>query len=146
MTPREALAQRSCRRTFLCSSAGLLGGAALSSLLPSEPLLAVDAPPSLGIVNPLHLAAKAKRVIFLCMAGGPSHLETLDYKPKLAELHGKILPIALVSRKKRQCILDQALQNTDSARWLTMRCPTILWASRRVAFPPLDSFASRRPS
>ena len=35
---------------------------------------------------------KAKRVIFLCMAGGPSHLETFDYKPKLDELHGKPMP------------------------------------------------------
>ena len=32
---------------------------------------------------------KAKRVIFLYQAGGPSHLETFDYKPKLAEMHGK---------------------------------------------------------
>jgi len=45
---------------------------------------------SLGI--PQHIAARAKRVIFLCMAGGPSHLETLDYKPKLAEMHGKAMP------------------------------------------------------
>ena len=40
-------------------------------------------------INPLHHPAKAKRVIFLYQAGGPSHLETFDYKPKLAELHGK---------------------------------------------------------
>jgi hypothetical protein len=31
-------------------------------------------------------------VIFLYQAGGPSHLETLDYKPKLAEMHGKPMP------------------------------------------------------
>ena len=35
---------------------------------------------------------KAKRIIFLTMAGGPSHLETLDYKPKLAEMHGQPMP------------------------------------------------------
>ena len=44
--------------------------------------------------NPLaprdpHFAAKAKRVIFLCMRGGPSHLDTFDYKPQLAKDHGK---------------------------------------------------------
>ena len=44
------------------------------------------------MVNPLHHAAKAKRVIWLYMAGGPSHLETFDYKPKLAELSGKPMP------------------------------------------------------
>jgi uncharacterized protein DUF1501 len=43
-------------------------------------------------VNPLHHPAKAKRVIFLYQAGGPSHLETFDYKPKLAEMHGKPMP------------------------------------------------------
>ncbi|MCX6609761.1 MAG: DUF1501 domain-containing protein, partial [Acidobacteria bacterium] len=37
-------------------------------------------------------AAKAKRVIFLYQAGGPSHLETFDSKPKLAEMHGKPMP------------------------------------------------------
>src|SRR5690348_12565289 len=40
----------------------------------------------------LHYPAKAKRVIFLYQAGGPSHLETFDYKPKLAEMHGKAMP------------------------------------------------------
>jgi hypothetical protein len=45
-----------------------------------------------GAVFPLHHPAKAKRVIFLYQAGGPSHLETFDYKPKLAEMHGKAMP------------------------------------------------------
>ena len=35
---------------------------------------------------------KAKRVIWLYMAGGPSHLETFDYKPQLAEMHGQPMP------------------------------------------------------
>ena len=39
-----------------------------------------------------HHAPKAKRVIFLYMSGGPRHLETFDYKPKLAELDGKPMP------------------------------------------------------
>ena len=48
--------------------------------------------PYRGAVNPLHFAPKAKRVIFLCMAGGPSHLELFDDKPKLAEMHGQPMP------------------------------------------------------
>jgi hypothetical protein len=44
------------------------------------------------VVNPLHYAPKAKRVIFLYQAGGPSHLETFDPKPKLTEMHGKPMP------------------------------------------------------
>ena len=44
------------------------------------------------MVNPLHFAPKAKRVIYLYMAGGPSHLETFDYRPKLVAMHGKPMP------------------------------------------------------
>ncbi|MFN7889502.1 MAG: DUF1501 domain-containing protein, partial [Pirellula sp.] len=44
--------------------------------------------------NPLapkapHFKPRAKRVIFLCMQGGPSHVDTFDYKPKLASDAGK---------------------------------------------------------
>src|SRR5262245_24716187 len=47
--------------------------------------------------NPLepkkpHFPARAKRVIFLCMEGAPSHVDTFDYKPKLPELDGKSMP------------------------------------------------------
>lgn len=48
-----------------------------------------------GILSPTHLPMKAKRVIHLCMAGGPSHLETLDFKPELAKQHGKPMPQSL---------------------------------------------------
>ena len=44
------------------------------------------------MINPLHFPAKAKRVIFLYQAGGPSHLETFDYKPKLAAMNGQPMP------------------------------------------------------
>jgi hypothetical protein len=45
-----------------------------------------------GVIQPLHHPARAKRVIFLYQAGGPSHLETFDFKPKLKEMHGKPMP------------------------------------------------------
>ncbi len=80
-----------CRRAFLGRSVSGLGVFALNSLL-SRSLFAAD---SKGVVNPLHHPAKAKRVIFLYQAGGPSHLETFDYKPKLAEMHGKPMPESL---------------------------------------------------
>jgi hypothetical protein len=67
------------RRAFLGRGIAGLGLTALHSLL---------AQPKSG----LHFPAKAKRVIFLYQAGGPSHLETFDYKPKLAEMHGKGMP------------------------------------------------------
>src|SRR5262249_31616491 len=85
---KPLLETETCRRAFLGRSVSGLGVFALNSLL-SRSLLARD---SKGIVNPLHHPAKAKRVIFLYQAGGPSHLETFDFKPKLAEMHGKPMP------------------------------------------------------
>ena len=83
------------RRTFLGYGISGLGLWALNSLLnprllASEPALSPQE--SRGVVNPLHHPPKAKRVIFLYQAGGPSHLETFDYKPKLAEMHDKAMP------------------------------------------------------
>src|SRR5580692_5115722 len=77
-----------CRRTFLGRGIAGLGLLGLNALLDPR-LFAAD---SKGVVNPLHHPAKAKRVIFLYQAGGPSHLETFDYKPKLAEMTGKPMP------------------------------------------------------
>ena len=81
------------RRSFLNGVSVGIGSLALTSMLGPRGL-AKEASPlaSGGAVNPLHFAPKAKRVIHLCMAGGPSHLETLDYKPKLAEMNGKGMP------------------------------------------------------
>jgi len=45
-----------------------------------------------GVVSPRHHPPRVKRVIHLYMAGGPSHLETFDYKPKLQELDGQPMP------------------------------------------------------
>lgn len=70
------------RRAFLEKSVAGFGLAALGNLFAKQP----------GMINPLHHAPKAKRVIFLYQAGGPSHLETFDFKPKLAEMHGKPMP------------------------------------------------------
>ncbi|HVX10594.1 MAG TPA: DUF1501 domain-containing protein [Pirellulales bacterium] len=80
------------RRTFLNRATTGMASAVLANFLRPTFAPAADRPAALGEVNPLHFAPKAKRVIFLCMAGGPTHLETLDYKPKLAELHGQPMP------------------------------------------------------
>ena len=84
---------RLTRRTFLGKTVRGVGSLALASLL--TPSL-VNAAPEIdrwqGIVTTPHVPPKAKRIIHLCMAGGPSHLETLDYKPQLAELHGQPMP------------------------------------------------------
>ena len=80
------------RRAFLGRGAAGLGVVALNSLLGPRVLAQAPAMQSRGVVNPLHFAPKAKRVIFLYQAGGPSHLETFDYKPKLADMTGKAMP------------------------------------------------------
>ena len=76
------------RRAFL-GRAGL-GTMGLASLLQAADRPQVDKWP--GVLAQLHHKPKIKRVIHLCMAGGASHLETLDYKPKLREMHGKPMP------------------------------------------------------
>src|SRR6266571_5823385 len=83
------------RRTFLGRGAAGLGVVALNSLIGPRLFAATQATQSRGVVNPLDVPPKAKRVIFLYQAGGPSHLETFDYKPKLAELSGTPMPESL---------------------------------------------------
>ena len=94
--PLEYLRLQQTRRSFLGQASLGVGSAALSSLMARDLLAARPMDPALiasrGAVNPLHFAPKAKRVIFLCMAGGPSHLETFDYKPQLAKMNDQSMP------------------------------------------------------
>lgn len=90
MNPFEQYTLRETRRQFLGKAARGMGAVALASLLGSGKALAEE--PWRGIINPTHFAPRAKRVIHLYMAGGPSHLETFDPKPKLAELSGQPMP------------------------------------------------------
>ncbi len=69
------------RRAFLSGGLGL-GGIALSDLLAGEG----------GVLARPHHAPRAKRVIFLFQSGGPSQLETFDYKPLLSQMQGEPLP------------------------------------------------------
>jgi hypothetical protein len=105
------------RRAFLGRSMAGFGLLALNSLL--DPKLMASTTTSdgrwRGVVHPLHFPPKAKRVIFLYQAGGPSHLETFDYKPKLAEMNEKEMPesftkgqqIAQLQGKKLICFGPQ---------------------------------------
>ena len=79
------------RRRFLKRTSLGLGSMALSNLLNNN---AVAAPMSEdnGILNGGHYPAKAKRVIYLFQSGGPSQIETFDYKPALKKWHGKEIP------------------------------------------------------
>ncbi len=106
------------RRTFLGRTSLGLGSLALAGLLRPELLRAAAAPreePWRGVVRPLHLPARAKRVIFLYMSGGPSQLETFDNKSALANLDGRPMPdsvtrgqpIAQLQGQKLVCMAPQ---------------------------------------
>ncbi|TWU02809.1 DUF1501 domain-containing protein [Stieleria varia] len=93
------------RRTFLSRTGVGLGSTAFSALMARD-LMAGDlkagessasginasSPNAAGRSGLPHHSPKIKRVIFLCMAGGPSHLETFDHKPELAAMDGKPMP------------------------------------------------------
>lgn len=84
------------RRTFLNRFGMGLGGLALANLMKPANLLAATTGADRGMLDgQLHFPAKAKRVIYLFMAGGPSQLETFDYKPLLNQRHGEELPVSV---------------------------------------------------
>ena len=86
------------RRGFLKKSALGFGSVALASLMGPSSLYGNDlmdgGTKNLmgGALGGTHFPAKAKRVIYLFQSGGPSQLETFDYKPELAKWHGKEIP------------------------------------------------------
>ena len=79
------------RRQLFGRSATGIGTAALASLLNPQ-LFAAGVP---GVLPTTHLPPQVKRVIYLFMSGGPSHIDLLDYKPKLKEFHGQELPASI---------------------------------------------------
>ncbi len=84
------------RRAMLGRTCAGLGAMALASLLEQDSL---SAEPSRagrpGTLKELHFPAKAKRVIYLVMSGGPSHIDLFDYKPALQKLNGTELPASI---------------------------------------------------
>ena len=92
---REASTQDVKRRMFLGRSTSLLGTAAFAKLLGGEASQAYAAsslPKIQGLPELPHFVPKAKRVIYLFMAGGPSHIDLFDYKPGLQKIDGQPLP------------------------------------------------------
>ena len=85
------------RRHFLSRLSLGLGSAALGSLLGCADRTTEETPPNplRGILNPSHVAPKAKRVIYLFQSGGPSQMDLFDYKPMLGKMHGQELPASV---------------------------------------------------
>ncbi len=91
------------RRTFLRRAGAGFGSIALTALLADEGKLFADADPADPLApKPPHFPAKAQRVIFLFMSGGPSHVDTFDPKPELQRLHGERLPSSFGPVKTRR--------------------------------------------
>ena len=91
------------RRVFLQRSAAGLGTIALGSLLQAH-------------AGQLHFAPKAKRVIFLFMAGGPSHVDLFDPKPRLNELDGQKIPAELLKDHQQFALIRGTPSLKGSAR------------------------------
>jgi hypothetical protein len=95
------------RRAFLGKAMRGLGGVALASLLRPSILQAAPTP---GVLQTFAYPQKAKRVIWLAMAGGPSHLETFDPKPKLAKMDGQPMPESLTKGQQLAQLQGQPLR------------------------------------
>lgn len=100
---------RRTRREFLWEAGAGFTGVALAGLMGLDASRVRAAEPEFpgGFVNPLaprrpHLPAKAKSVIFLFMYGGPSHVDTFDYKPQLAALDGKTIAVKTFGRSGKK--------------------------------------------
>src|ERR1041385_7619139 len=108
------LNRRLSRRDLLRVSSTGFGALALAGLLGEEVRAAESVSggaPSPLAVKPPHFPARAKRVIFLFMHGGPSQVDTFDYKPLLKRDHGKPLPF------KRPKVVSSETFNLLKSPW-----------------------------
>jgi hypothetical protein len=103
------------RRHFFKNCAVGVGGIALASLLQDAAFGASSiAPVTLSSeTRGYHLQPRAKNVIYLFMAGGPSQLEMFDFKPKLIELNGKPIPDSMIAGK-RFAFMDSSFKNRST--------------------------------
>jgi len=142
--------QTRTRRHFLWECAAGLGGVALSSLWGCSPPSAKFADMHVHRdlskpfdVLPPHYPAKAKRVIYIHLAGAPSQLELFDYKPELQKLDGKDCPQSLLEGKRFAFIkgVPQMLghqvgfkQYGQSGAWLSDHLPHFSKMADEVTF------------
>ena len=129
------------RRDFFGRFALGLGGIALSQLLPRSFAASAAAKPFRGVLARPHFAPRAKRIIYLFMAGGPSQLDLFDYKPLLNQRNGEDLPESvrmgqrLTGMSANQAQLPMAgsifnfAQHGASGAWMSDLLP---WTSRLV--------------
>ena len=127
MNSKQQLDTLQSRRKFLTNSGMGLGTAALTSLVPNLSMAGTGGP---------HFAPKAKRVIFLFMAGAPSQVDLFDHKPNLAKLFKKELPesirggqrVTAMTKGKEKLIAPTKFkfaQQGESGVWMSELLPNL---------------------
>ena len=134
------------RREFLWESGAGFGSLALTALLGDDGFFSKKAGAADGkFINPMavrqpHFPAKAKACIFLFMYGGPSQIETFDYKPTLYPLDGKTIPIKTFGRgghKREGRVVGpkwQFKQHGECGKWVSDLLPNIATCVDDIAF------------
>ena len=139
------------RREFLWEAGGGFTSVALASMLASDGFLSKQATAADGVTplapggNPLspiapHFAPKAKTVIFLFMYGGPSQVDTFDYKPKLYGLDGKTIDVKVKGRggeRNQGRVVGPKWnfkQHGESGAWVSELFPNVATCVDDIAF------------
>jgi hypothetical protein len=110
------------RRTFLQSVSAGFGYLAFAGMASAE-----GASASGGLLSPKkpHFAPRAKRILFLCMDGGPSHLDTFDFKPRLNQDDGKPIGVGRVPQGLVMKSPWKFKQHGDSGLWISELFPQL---------------------
>ena len=122
-------ANRLTRRDFLTTGASGIGGVALNAMLAQDGLAASHAA-NLGLRG--HFPAKAKRCIFIFMAGAPSQLDLFTPKPKLKELHLQKMPDSLLENMRFAFIQKESAVLMASDRDFKQHGRSGMWWSDRL--------------
>ena len=135
-----AKASYATRRHFLKSCSLGLGAVALNSLTGFDSLAAAASSKKLSTP---HFSPRAKRVIYLHMAGSPSQLELFDYKPELERLHQELCPPSLLEGKRfafingtPKMLGPQATfsQHGQSGAWISDKLPKLATKADEICF------------
>ena len=122
------------RRQFFGDTGVRLGGAALASMLATPGIAQAGSAVHPGLAGLPHFAGKAKSIIYLHMNGGPSQLDTWDYKPGLTKQFDKDLPrdflgdriTTMTSKQGRFAVAPSKFkfsQHGESGRWVSELLP-----------------------
>lgn len=133
------------RREFIWQTGGGFGAAALGSMLGQDGFFTEASGSDAVSLNPLapkppHFAPKAKSVIFLFMYGGPSHIDTFDYKPSMNGMDGKTVEVKTFGRgghRKGGRIVEprwKFKQHGECGKWVSSLFPNVAKHVDDIAF------------